>query len=60
MLILFFLFQENHAQSKYGNATPDELNMTVYPQDTTASAVFTEKDCIPNKKITIFALLKKH
>jgi hypothetical protein len=43
MLCLSLLFQENYAQSKYGNATPDELNMTVYPQDTTVSAVILLK-----------------
>jgi len=43
MLFLSFLFQESYAQSKYGNATLDELNMTVYPQDTTASAVILLK-----------------
>jgi hypothetical protein len=43
VLCLFFLFQENYAQSKYGNATMDELNMTVYLPDTTASAVILLK-----------------
>ncbi len=45
MLCFIFLFQvqESHSQSKYGNATMDELNMTVYPEDTTASAVILLK-----------------
>ena len=45
MLCFIFLFQvqESHSQSKYGNATMDELNMTVYPKDTTASAVILLK-----------------
>lgn len=32
-----------HSQSKYGNTTMDEMNMTVYPQDTTANAVILLK-----------------
>lgn len=43
ILCFLFMFQENNAQSKYGNATMDELTMTVYPQDTTAAAVFLLK-----------------
>lgn len=31
------------SQSKFGNTTTDELNMTVYPQDTTAAAVILLK-----------------
>lgn len=38
-LCLFCLYQNGYAQSKYGNATIDELNMTEYPQDTSAVAV---------------------
>lgn len=43
ILCSLFLFQGNYAQSKYGNATMDELAMTSYPQDTTASAVILLK-----------------
>lgn len=32
------------AQSKYNNTTMDEMNMAVYPQDTTAAAVILLKD----------------
>ncbi|MFV0538598.1 MAG: DUF3857 domain-containing protein [Dysgonomonas sp.] len=39
ILCSLFIFQQNYAQSKYGNATMDELTMQVYPQDTTAAAV---------------------
>ena len=39
LVCLLFVFQQNQAQSKYGNATMDELNMQVYPKDTTAAAV---------------------
>lgn len=42
--ILFFLSLSLQAQSKFGNATLDELNMTSYEQDTTASAVILNKD----------------
>lgn len=43
-LFLFFLTVEAcFSQSKYGNVTMDELNMTVYPQDTTAAAVILLK-----------------
>lgn len=38
-LCLFCINQNSYAQSKYGNATMDELNMTEYPQDTSAVAV---------------------
>lgn len=43
ILCLLFVFQQNYAQSKYGNATMDELTMQVYPQDTTAAAVILLK-----------------
>ncbi|MFV0329426.1 MAG: DUF3857 domain-containing protein [Dysgonomonas sp.] len=43
MLCLCIASGASYAQSKYGNATADELNMTVYPQDTTASAVILLK-----------------
>ncbi|NDV94096.1 DUF3857 domain-containing protein [Dysgonomonas sp. 521] len=43
ILCLSFVSQRNYAQSKYGNATMDELKMTVYPLDTTASAVILLK-----------------
>ncbi len=33
----------SYSQTKFGNATMDELNMTVYPQDSTASAVILSK-----------------
>ncbi|GAB6008482.1 DUF3857 domain-containing protein [Dysgonomonas reticulitermitis] len=39
VLCSLFIFQQNYAQSKYGNVTMDELTMQVYPQDTTAAAV---------------------
>ncbi|MDR1090135.1 MAG: DUF3857 domain-containing protein, partial [Prevotella sp.] len=42
-LCSLFVFQQNYAQSKYGNATMDELTMQVYPQDTTAAAVILLK-----------------
>lgn len=44
LLLCICLFSgQSLAQSKYGNVTTDELNMTVYPQDTTASAVILLK-----------------
>lgn len=43
MLCLSLVSQGNYAQTKYGNATMDELKMTVYPLDTTASAVILLK-----------------
>lgn len=43
MLCLCIVSGTSYAQSKYGNATADELNMAVYPQDTTASAVILLK-----------------
>lgn len=43
VLCLCIVSGVTYAQSKYGNATVDELNMTVYPQDTTASAVILLK-----------------
>lgn len=44
VLCSLFIFQQNYAQSKYGNATMDELTMQVYPQDTTAAAVVLLKE----------------
>jgi len=43
-LIALFLSNPCYSQSKYGNATIDELNMTVYPNDTTAAAVILLKE----------------
>ena len=42
-LALFFAGLAN-AQSKFGNATVDELNMTTYAADSTASAVYLIKN----------------
>lgn len=43
-ILMFLLLGEVcFSQSKYGEATMDELNMTVYPQDTTAAAVILLK-----------------
>lgn len=44
VLILFISTALVSAQSKFGNATMEELNMTVYPQDSTASAVILSKE----------------
>lgn len=45
-LILMLLVSTclSYSQTKFGNATMDELNMTVYPQDSTASAVILSKE----------------
>jgi len=44
LFIFVFLNGYNcYSQSKYGNATVDELSMTSYPQDTTAAAVMLLK-----------------
>ncbi|MFR9165188.1 MAG: DUF3857 domain-containing protein [Dysgonomonas sp.] len=43
-LFLFIIFStDNYSQSKYGNITSEELNMVVYAQDSTASAVILLK-----------------
>ncbi|MDU1889164.1 MAG: DUF3857 domain-containing protein [Dysgonomonas sp.] len=43
-LLFFILFSlTSYSQSKYGNATEDELKMAEYPQDTTAAAVILLK-----------------
>lgn len=42
-LILLFFTGVLYSQSKYGNATKEELEMTSYPNDTTASAVILLK-----------------
>jgi len=39
-----FCSNQSVGQSKFGNVTMDELNMTVYPSDTTASAVILLKN----------------
>ncbi|MDL2214852.1 DUF3857 domain-containing protein [Dysgonomonas sp. OttesenSCG-928-M03] len=39
VLACFLIGGNISAQSKFGNVTPDELNMTVYPQDTAAVAL---------------------
>lgn len=44
ILFLFLISNDISAQSKYGNVTMDEMNMTVYPADTTAAAVILLKD----------------
>lgn len=46
ILILFAISISStaYSQSKYGNVTDEEMNMTVYPQDTTANAVILLKD----------------
>ncbi|MFT3993031.1 MAG: DUF3857 domain-containing protein [Dysgonomonas sp.] len=41
-------FQHLFSQTKFGDATVDELNMVSYPQDTTASAVILLKDAEMN------------
>ncbi|MDR0823520.1 MAG: DUF3857 domain-containing protein [Prevotella sp.] len=43
LLCTLIVSVQSQAQSKYGNTTMDELKMTVYPQDTTASAVMLLK-----------------
>lgn len=43
MLFSLYFLQNSHSQSKYGNATIEELNMTAYPADTTANAVILLK-----------------
>ncbi|MBK5722808.1 DUF3857 domain-containing protein [Dysgonomonas sp. Marseille-P4677] len=43
MLFCLYFLQNSHSQSKYGNATIEELNMTTYPKDTTANAVMLLK-----------------
>ncbi|MFT4168280.1 MAG: DUF3857 domain-containing protein [Dysgonomonas sp.] len=45
-LILMLLVSTclSYSQTKFGNATMDEMNMTVYPQDSTASAVILSKE----------------
>lgn len=49
-LVLFFSFccfiltTSGYSQSKFGNATMEELNMSVYPEDTTATAVILLKN----------------
>lgn len=42
-ICLLSLFSSIQAQSKYGKITMDEMNMTSYPQDTTATAVVLSK-----------------
>lgn len=43
-LIVMLLFAANiHAQTKFGNATMEELQMTTYPEDTTTTAVILLK-----------------
>lgn len=43
MLFCSYLLQNSYSQSKYGNPTVEELNMTSYPLDTTANAVILLK-----------------
>lgn len=43
ILIFLFVFISSYSQSEYGKVTVDELQMTTYPQDTTAVAVILSK-----------------
>lgn len=43
LLLISFLWLNCYSQSKYGNATIEELNMNEYSQDTTATAVILLK-----------------